>query len=234
MKLTKSAVIFGFLAVISAGAAFAGEAAGNGLFLATGVTVSFLSLLMIPAFYVRDKRVQKIRQKENPIVEWEYSDSEAEDIAQMQMRIIRKQSIRFSLLISICLAVIFLPFYMLSLQENSTLPPMLPVALPFILLPWLSVLIAPSVVAEKVRQRPCVTLIGRDYVLAANRYLGVNDRSRLKAEEFKFSQGSGGAMSTLSVQYSFLAGRYVGSLFRLWVDIPVPHGREEEAKGLCV
>jgi hypothetical protein len=131
----------------------------------------------------------------------------------------------------VCLVVIFVPFVVLSMQEDSGLPPMLPVALPVVLLPWLAVPVVPAVVARKIRRYPCVTLVGPDYILVANRYLGINDRHDLTAVETRYEPSPDGGMATLRVRYRFKVGR-VTTLIHRWVDVPVPHGREREAAEL--
>ena len=230
MKQNKSIVVLGVLAAISAGIAVYGGMLGNEPMLGAGVAVGFLSLLMMPAFHNRAQKIRKIREKENPFIYWEYADDEVEDIAEEQRRVVRKKSVWLSVLISICMAIIFLPFYLISLQENSELPPILPIALICVLLPWLSVLLAPSVAVGKIRVRPCVSIVGNDYVLVANRYLGVNDRWQLKAGKFRLEESTSGAMAKLSVQYSFRAMKSMG-IFHLWVNIPVPPGQGAGGKG---
>jgi hypothetical protein len=167
------------------------------------------------------------------LIRFDYEPREIEEIVSEQRKLIFKKSVRLSVLFSICLTIIFLPFVLFSMEPDSQLPPMLPIALPCVLLPWLSLIIAPYVVNTAIRIRPCVSLVGRDYVLIANRYHGVNDRYELTADRIRFENGKDGKMASLCVRYSFKAMRTaIPRTFSLWVKIPVPHGRKSDAKAL--
>jgi hypothetical protein len=199
--------------------------------IAAGAAAAFLFLLLVPAFGLRAGRVEKIRARQGALLAWEYAPCEIGEIVRTQRRAIRKTSVSIALLMCVCLVVIFVPFVVLSMQEDSGLPPMLPVALPVVLLPWLAVPVVPAVVARKIRRYPCVTLVGPDYILVANRYLGINDRHDLTAVETRYEPSPDGGMATLRVRYRFKVGR-VTTLIHRWVDVPVPHGREREAAEL--
>ncbi len=77
-----------------------------------------------------------------------------------------------------------------------------------------------------------MSLVGRDYVLLANRYHGVNDRFSRQADRIRFESGKDGKMGTLNVRYSFKAMRYHSATISLWVQILVPHDREKYAAAL--
>lgn len=77
-----------------------------------------------------------------------------------------------------------------------------------------------------------MSLVGRDYVLIANRYHGVNDR--LSFQAIRFESGKDGKMGTLNVRYSFKTMRYHSATISLWVQIPVPHDRKMDAAALLL
>lgn len=222
-----------FLTAICGAAALYGLIAGEERLIAGGMGAGFIFLLLIPAFRQRSARVDKIRAKQDALVEWEYGPHEIEKIVEAQRPVVRKTSASLALLVCVCLIVIFAPFVVLSMQEDSGLPPMLPIAIPVVLAPWLAMPLAPGVVARKVRRQPCVSLIGRDYILVANRYLGINDRHALTAVEAKYEPSQDGDMATLHVRYQFKVGRLT-FLVNRWVGIPVPYGREREAANLSL
>lgn len=82
-----------------------------------------------------------------------------------------------------------------------------------------------------IRRQPCQTRIGKNYLLVANRYHALNDYSRMSAEHAEFLPASEG-MATLRVRYSFWAGKRY-SRHEKDIDIPVPLGREDEARALA-
>lgn len=230
MEKTNRGPLMAALVITFAGLAFYGGLTANEPVLGLGIAAAFVCLILIPAFHQRAKRLRKIFEKENVLIRFEYEPSEIEEIAAAQRHAMFKKCIRLSVLFSVCLTIIFLPFVLLSMEPDSQLPPMLPIALPCVLLPWLSLIIAPYVVSKTIRARPCISLVGRDYVLVTNRYHGVNDRYQLRADAVRFENGKGGRMGTLFVKYSFKAMRTaLPSTFSLWVNIPVPYGREKDA-----
>lgn len=216
------------LAIIFVGLAVCGGISANEPMLGLGIAAAFLCLLLIPAFHLRAARLKKISQKENPLIRFEYASHEIDEIAAVQRQAVFKKSVRLSILFSLCFAILFTPFVLMSMEPNSELPPMLPFAVACVVLPWLSLIIAPKVVENAIRTRPCVSLVGRDYVLIANRYQGVNDRLSLTADRIRFENGRDGNMGCLNVRYSFKAFRYHTQTINLWVQIPVPHDREKE------
>lgn len=227
---------FKILIILAAGfaaAAVFGGAAGDEAMLAVGLSGAFLCLVLMPAFAVRSARKKKILKRQDALVCFEYSASEAEEIAAAARPAVRRQSIKLSVLFSICLAVIFAPFVALSMQPEPQLPPMLPVAAVCVALPWLSVLLAPAFTARTIRNVPCVSVVGRNCILIANRYLGINDRYALEADAVRFEPGKYGGMAKLYVRYRFRAGRVSMTILR-WVEAPVPRGREAEAAAIRV
>jgi uncharacterized membrane protein YjgN (DUF898 family) len=220
------------LAVIFTGIAVCGGLSADEPVLGLGIAAAFVCLILIPAFHLRATRLKKISEKENPLIRFEYAPDEINEIATVQRQIVYKKSVKLSVFLSISLAIIFAPFVMFSLQPEPTLPSVLPIAVPCVLLPWISLIIAPYVVEKSIRIRPCISLVGHDYVLIANRYPGVNDRFSLKAERVRYEKGTEGSMGSLGVCYSFKAMRYHTTTISLWVRLPVPHGREEDAAAL--
>ena len=225
-----------YLAAITAAFATAGViggVSGSGLLIAIGAGGGLVGLALIPALHNRIKKADKIRQKQDAIVVWEYANDEIREIVSEQKRACFKRSMRVSVLLSICMAVIFTPFVYFAFQDSADMPLILWIGTACIILPWLSLLIAPAVVRRTITRYPCVTMIGRDYILAANRYLGVNDRHALKADSVRYEAGENGAMGRIYVHYGFLAMRPTRT-FHLWVDVPVPRGRETEAAALDI
>ena len=229
MQLNKISLIPWIAATVACTVlAVSGCVSGNGTLLATGLTVGTFLFMLIPVLHIRNRKVQRMREKTDLLLQWEYASYQAEDIAARQSMRVRKRSIAVALLLSVCIVIIILPFLLISLDQNSGLPPMLPYLLTGMLLPWIAVPIAPAVVVNKIRQRPCTTLIGRDYVLLTNRHIGLNDRYELNAEKAKTELEEDGNCMRLCVQYSFKAGRTLRTLYK-WVEIPVPAGKEPDA-----
>lgn len=222
------------LAAVFAGIAVYGGVSGSEPMLGMGIAAAFVCLILIPAFWLRATRLKKISSKENPLIRFDYAPDEINEIVSAQMKAVFKKSAKLSLFFSISFAVIWLPFVYFSLQPNPTLPPMLPYAVLCVLLPWLSLIVAPKVVESSIRTRPCVSLVGHDYVLIANLYHGVNDRSSLKAERLRFEKGDDTKMGMLHVCYSFKAMKYHTTTITLWVQVPVPRDRESDAAFLRI
>ena len=223
------------LIIITAGfaaVAVYGGITGSEAMLAVGLEGALVCLLLIPAFAVRAKRRRKIRERQDALICFEYSFAEAQEIASAARPVILKRSIRISAAISICIAFIFMPFVLFSLQPGSTLPPMLPFAIACVVLPWLSVPIAPAATTYNIRKAPCISFVGHNCILIANRYLGINDRCALEADGMRFEAGKNGGMTTLHVRYCYRAGR-VPTKIQHWVQVPVPRGREQEAVRVC-
>jgi|GEM_PF-2833668 len=233
MEVKNRLPLLAAMAIAFAGLAFYGGLTANEPVLGIGIAAAFVCIVLMPAFHLRAKRLRKICEKENVLIRFEYDSSEIKEIAAEQKKLMFRKSTKLSILFSICLTVIFLPFVLFSMEPDSELPPMLPVALTCVLLPWLSIIIASYVVSRIIQARPCVSLVGRDYVLIANRYHGVNDRYQLHADRIRFEKGKSGKMGCLCVRYSFKAMRTaMPRTFSLWVQIPVPHGRENDAANL--
>lgn len=208
------------LAIYSAGL-------GNWALFASSMTVGTVLLFLLPALYARNRKIQKVQDQTGLLLHFEYPSYQREDIAQEQFLAVRKTSFRVALLLCFCMAVVFAPLVWHSMQPQSGLSPMLPYMIAAMLLPFVAVPLAPAMVANSIRRSPCMTYVGRDYVVVANRYIGLNDRYKLNAQRATIHSGSGQRMR-LRVQYSFLAGRTIRTYFR-WVDIPVPYGKEREA-----
>ena len=209
-----------------------GGATGSEALLGTGLAGALLCLVLIPAYAVRVSRKNKISVRKDGIICFKYSLAEAEEIAAAAKPDIRRRSIRISAALSICLAVIFAPFVLLSLQPGFNAPPLPPIAIPIIILPWASVLIAPAVTVYNIRKAPCVSFVGRNCLLITNRYMGINDRCALEADAVRFEAGKDGNLATLQVRYRYRAGR-VPTKIQHWVKVPVPRGREAEAAAAC-
>ncbi len=204
-----------------------GAHTGNGAALASSLSVGTILLFLIPVLHIRNRKIQRVQNKTDLLLCWEYAPFEAEDIAREQYLTARKNSLFVAMLLSVCMAIVFIPLVWHSVRPQSGLPPMLPYMIAAILLPCLGVPLVPAIVANRIRRSPCITFIGRDYVLIANRYIGLNDRYKLNLERAEIDVVDGKRMR-LHVQYSFKGGRTLRTFYK-WVDIPVPYGKEQEA-----
>jgi len=212
-------------------AAIYGGIQGSEAALGAGAAGALLGLALFPALAVRAKRRRQIGERQDALIRFEYSVAEAEEIVAAAIPAVCKQSVRLSILFSVCFAVIFAPFLAIAAEKGSVPIALLCAAAACVVLPWLSVAIAPAVSAHTIRKVPCVSFVGRSCVLIANRYPGINDRYALVAETARFEPGKDGGMAVMHVRYRFRAGK-VSATIRHWVDVPVPHGREAEAAAL--
>jgi hypothetical protein len=220
-------------AAVCAAAAIYGGIAGVELLLGIGAAAGFLCLIFIPVTHARTVKTQRIRQRDDALIVFDYARGEVDEIVSAQRRIALKKSRSLSILFSICIAVIFAPFCVITRQSGDGQTLWI-IAVICIVLPWLSLLVGPAAAENRLRRTPCTSVIGRDYILVTNKYHGVNDRHQLTAVETQFQAPRNGGMATLRIRYRFLAMNTPTRTFYLWVDVPVPRGREEEAKGLAL
>jgi len=224
-------IIWGVVETAFAAAAVYGGITGKEVLIGAGAAGALLGLALASGIALRAKRRKQIAQQSDLLARFEYSTAEADEIATAAIPDVRKRSVRLSILFSICFAVIFTPFIFITAEKGSVPSALLWAAAGCIVLPWFSLAIAPAVTAHTIRKSPCVSIIGRNCVLIANRYSGLNDRHALTAEEASVIPGKNGRMAVLRVRYRFRAGRVPVQL-RQWVEVPVPRGRETEAETL--
>ena len=208
-----------------------GGVTGKEVFLGAGAAGLLLGFVLAPGIAMRAKRRQQLAQQYGLLARFEYSIAETEEIAAAVIPDVRKRSVRLSILFSVCFVIIFTPFIIISAEKGNVPPALVCTAAVCVVLPWLSLAIAPAVTVRTIRNYPCVSIIGRNCVLIANRYSGLNDRYALTAEDAIFVPGKDGGMAVLRVCYRFRAGR-VPVQIRQWVEVPVPRGRETEAEAL--
>lgn len=218
-----------YLAAAAAACAAAvvyGGITGEQLLIGIGSGAGFLCLVFIPVVRVRAAKVQKIRQRDDALIVFEYARDEVDALVSAERRAALKKCRSLSILLSVCFAVIFAPFCVIVRQSGGgqALPVIAAIC---IILPWLSLLAGPWEAENRLRRAPCVSVIGRDYILVANRYHGVNDRHQLTAVGMRFEAQDEG-MAKLYVRYRFVAMRPTRTL-HLWVAVPVPAGREDDA-----
>lgn len=220
-------VLVALLAV--SGILFAYGAIGKdeGLLLAGAIAAPLLIITMF-IYHKRASQREKISRLDGHLIHWEYTVQEADAVAARETPFIRKKSTILGILICFCVIVLFLPFILIASEENA-LSPILFIAVPVSLLPLLAIIIAPAVTAARIRRDPCITVIGRDHVFVANRYLGLNDYLKLNLEHARLLQAERPGMRWLRVEYSYRAGRHPVTM-RKSVDIPVPAGMEAEAE----
>ena len=130
-----------------------------------------------------------------------------------------------SILLSICLAIIFAPFVALADSEGLRIL-FIVIGAAAVVLPYLSIWLAPAYTAAQIRKTPCLTIVGLDYILVCNRYIGINDRMDLKLKTAGVTTRDGG-FEVLVLVYTF-RGRYGGRI-DITVEAPIPRGRTEEA-----
>ncbi len=216
---------------VFAAAAVMGGVSGNEPLLGAGAAGALLGLALAPAIAVRARRRRQIADRQDTLLRFEYSAAEVHAISAVARREVRGRSVRLSLFFSVACAVLFAFFIAISAEEGAVSPALTGAAAACVVLPWLSVLIAPAVAVHTVRRTPCESILGRSSLLVANRYPGINDRVALTAEQAHFAPAKNGGMAMLRVRYRYRAGR-VGTDIRQWVEIPVPYGHEAEAAAL--
>lgn len=220
-----STYILIFITVISAGGAVYGGITGREGLLAAGLTIAFLSGIFAPIIHIRARKKARIRDRQDALLIWYYSLNEAARIAEQEAKKTRKSSIAISILMCICLIIIFLPFTVITqAPENRFL--IIYIGAIVALLPFTSVFLAPMYTANQILKQPSVTIIGRDYILVNNRYIGINDRAELtlKGAAVKLSPDGTGV---LSLDYTFKM-RY--GHMHYTAGVPIPQGRIAEAE----
>jgi hypothetical protein len=213
------------VSVLSTIAAVYGGVAGREGYLAIGLAAAFLSLIFIPVFYIRAKKRRRLYARQDALLVWDYAPSEAERIAAREAIRIRKTSIRLSILVSVCMAIIFAPFVALA-ETPLARYLLLYIGVISVLLPFSSVYIAPAYTVSLIKRVPSLTIVGRDYILINNRYVGINDRAELKLVSAGVKHGGDGE-EILQLTYKFRM-KY-GNPISFPVDIPIPWGRSEQA-----
>jgi hypothetical protein len=202
-----------------------GGVSGESIFLGAGLPIAFLSLLFIPILYARADKRRRLFNRQDALLIWSYAPHETEQIAKLEAENTRKQSVRLSVLASVCLAVIFAPFVFLSEADGTRLL-LVCIGVAAVLLPFISVAIAPAYTASQIKRIPSMTIVGRDYVLMNNRYIGINDRAKLTLVSARAKTGDNGT-AKLILTYTFLM-KY-GNPLHYTVEVPVPWDRQDEA-----
>lgn len=201
-----------------------GGVTGSDAYLAVGLGCAFVLAVFIPVYYLRLAKKRRITGRTDALLCWEYSHREADIAAAQQAKEVRRSSRGLVILMCVCVGIIFAPFVVIT-PDHDVRTLLLWIAIPVTLSPLLALLIAPAVVSSTVRRPPCVTLVGRDYILLTNRYLGVNDRFGLQLAEAAIQDAPSGPR--LRVIYTFQM-KY-GRCIPFPVVIPIPRGQEEEA-----
>lgn len=206
-----------------------GIAADNGVLFGLGLADAFISLLLIPVFYVRANKRRRIFARQDALLIWQYEPYEAAHIAAATAKKVRKSSVGLSILACVCLSIIFAPFIVI-IEDTTTKYLLLYIGIAAALMPFASLLIAPAVTVRQITLMPSMTVIGRDYILINNRYIGINDRASLTLVDAVVKSGSGmtlGGGSALFLTYTFLM-RY-GNIMHFTVEVPIPGNRITEA-----
>ncbi len=193
-----------------------------------GLAEAFLSLILIPVLYLRAKKRRRIFARQDALLIWQYEPNETEHIAAAEAKKVRKSSVGLSILACVCLMIIFAPFIVI-IEESSTKELLLYIGIIAALLPFTSLYIAPAYTARQITKAPSVTVIGRDYILINNRYIGINDRASLTLVDAAVKTGSRayGGSHALYLTYTFLM-KY-GNIMHFTVEVPIPGSRKTEA-----
>jgi hypothetical protein len=223
--MPKATTVLIVIASLGAAAALYGIVTGLEASLAAGLALTFIALLMIPVLNQRAKKKRRFMDRRDALLVWEYAAYETQAIAADAVKKVRKTSLRLSISFSVCLAIIFTPFVALT-KTGEVRFLILFIGILAVLLPFSSLCFAPAYTSSLIRRIPSLSIIGRDYILMNNRYLGINDRADLKLKTASVVTRGGGAVLTLV--YTFRA-KYGGRIEHI-VEVPIPGGRLDEAK----
>jgi hypothetical protein len=125
--------------------------------------------------------------------------------------------------------VIFAPFPVI-IEDPATKQLLLYIGIAAALLPFTSLLIAPAYTSRQITRDLSVTVIGRDYVLLNNRYIGINDRTSLTLVDAEIKMGGDtttGGVTSLFLTYTFTM-KY-GNIMHITAEVPIPGSRTMEA-----
>lgn len=195
-----------------------------------GLLPAVILALGLIIYTVRNRQLNKIQRREGLLLRFEYNAQEAEEIIAHELPKFKKASYGLALLFGVCLLVIAIPFAQ-AMQRNDPNAPVWAVYACAVLFPILGALYAPQVLKRKIRKNPCVTAVGMDYILIANRYPGINDYSKLILNHVSFSKEEPGCMRRLRLDYSFLAMKNAARIPKS-VEVYVPYGKLREAESL--
>ena len=202
------------------------------LLFALGLADVFLSLILIPVFYMRGKKRRRILDRQDALLVWEYASYEAAHIAALEAKKTRKSSVKLSIVACVCLSVIFTPFTVI-IENAAAKELILYIGIAAAVLPFTSLYIAPACTVRQITRLPSVTVIGYDYILLNNRYIGINDRPSLTLVDAEIKSGAGSKaaaryIKVLSLTYTFTM-KY-GSIMHFTVDVPIPANGTVEAQ----
>jgi hypothetical protein len=197
----------------------------------------FVLLSLIPAvflvialivFKVRSRQFEKILRKEGHLLYFEYNSGEVEEIIDHELTKLKKASYTLALLFGICLMIIAVPLSLM-MQKSDPSSPVCAVYASAVLIPVLGALYATQVQKHKIRKYPCVTAVGKDYILTANRYPGINDYGKLKLDHASFLKTDPRAMRWLRLDYSIVAMKNATRIQKS-IEVAVPSYKTAEAE----
>jgi hypothetical protein len=227
-------------AVLGALAIIFGLVSDTNILFALGLADTFLSLLLIPVFVTRDKKRARISLREDALLVFQYSADEAARIAAVEAKKTRTSSIKLSILACICLAVIFAPFPVI-LENQIARELVFTIGIVVAVVPFLSLVLAAFSVVRQITKEPSVTVVGRDYILLTNRYLGINDRTSLTLVDAEVKAGGNayrkkntrkkdGAQGRKALYLTYTFTMKYGSIMHFTVEVPIPEACAEEAR----
>jgi hypothetical protein len=200
---------------------------GQEEFILFGLIPAVFLVIALIVFKVRSRQFEKILRREGHLLYFEYDSGEVEEIIALGLPRFIKRSYPLALLFGVCLLTISVPFALI-IQKNDPSSPVWAVYASTMLIPALGIFFAKQAVARKVRKTPCVTAVGPDYILIANRYPGINDYGKLKLDHASFSKSEPGSMRWLRLDYSFVAMKNATRIQKS-VEVPVPRDKAAEA-----
>jgi hypothetical protein len=203
-------------------------ATGQEEYVLLGLTPALFLALGLLVFKVRSRQFEKILRREGHLLYFEYSLEETEEIIGHELPKFKKASCGLALLFGVCLLVIAVPFAQ-AMQSSDPNSPAWAAYACAVLVPILGALCAPMLLKRKIRKYPCVTAVGMDYILIANRYPGINDYGKLKLNHASFSKTEPGAMLRLRLDYSFVAMKNATRISKS-VEVPVPYDKTADAE----
>lgn len=220
-----------YIAIAASGLFMIYGAVYDGFVLGISIAAAFILAVYVFAYHLRISKLNKIYNADGHLIYWEYAPEETENVIAHELASLKKGIKAVAILVFVCLIIIALPFVILSMQKNP-FSPMLIIAVVVVSMPLIAIKITPLSIAAAMRKAPCTTVIGRDHILNANRYLGINDYYLLNLEQALLIEPGQYGMYFLRLTYSYRAMKSPATI-RKTVDVAVPLGRENEAEKFC-
>jgi hypothetical protein len=198
-----------------------------------GLALFVLVAALIPVLQAREKHIRRYENRE-PLASWTYSAHESDIVARDILAWHSRRNRWVPWVVGLCLLFIGAVFLEVlhaqfpAVPIRQLLPLLLPAALPW-LVRWLyRMRLTRTAVAE-----PCVTVIGRDFLIWGNTLPVFNEREQLKLSQAELVDREGKGYLRLLYKSS-VRMRYGGwAHFDDVVLLLVPSGKEGDAKLLA-